>query len=155
MDLPVLRLRPAARLPARAYPDDAAFDLRAAVALVIASHGRAVVPTGLALGLPPGVAALILPRSGLAARHGITLLNAPGLIDPGYRGELQIVLHNTDPVHEFAVNVGDRIAQLLVVGLLDVTLLEVDRLDDTSRGAGGFGSTGTQELPATAIPPSP
>ena len=153
MDLPVLRLRPTARLPVRAYPDDAAFDLHAAVAVVIAPHARAVVPTGIALGLPPGIAALTLPRSGLAARHGITVLNAPGLIDPGYRGEVQVVLQNTDPAHEFAVRVGDRIAQLLVVGLLDVTLLDVDRLDDTPRGEGGFGSTGTRGSPATTTPP--
>jgi dUTP pyrophosphatase len=152
VDLPVARLRPSARLPVRAYPDDAAFDLHAAVDAVVKPLGRAVVPTGIALGLPPGVAALTLPRSGLAARHGVTLLNTPGLIDPGYRGEVQIVLHNTDPEHEFVVRAGDRIAQLLVVGLLDVRLLEVERLDGTARGARGFGSTGTTGTPATAEP---
>lgn len=154
MDLPVVRLRPGARLPARAYPDDAAFDLHAAVDAVVAPLGRAVVPTGIALGLPAGVAALTLPRSGLAARHGVTLLNTPGLIDPGYRGEVQIVLHNSDPEHEFVVHAGDRIAQLLVVGLLDVTLSEVDRLDDTARGASGFGSTGTGAAPAVTTRPT-
>jgi dUTP pyrophosphatase len=153
VDLPVVRLRPAAQLPVRAYNDDAAFDLHAAADAVVPPLGRAVVPTGIALGLPAGVAALTLPRSGLAARHGVTLLNTPGLIDPGYRGEVQIVLHNTDTEHEFVVHAGDRIAQLLVVGLLDVALLEVQRLDDTARGASGFGSTGTGGAPATSTEP--
>ena len=101
------------------------------------------MPTGIALGLPPGVAALTLPRSGMAARHGITIVNAPGLIDPGYRGEIQIILLNTDRHSAFAVHVGDRIAQLLLVDLLDVAMIEVDELDDTARGARGFGSSGT------------
>ena len=143
MDLAVKRLRPGALLPRRAYPDDAAFDLHAAVDVMLGPQERAVVPTGIALGLPPGVAALTLPRSGLAARSGITVLNAPGLIDPGYRGEIQIVLLNTDRAEAFAVRPGDRIAQLLVVGLLDVGLVEVDELDDTPRGGRGFGSSGT------------
>ena len=143
MDLAVKRLRPGALLPRRAYPDDAAFDLHAAVDVMLGPQERAVVPTGIALGLPPGVAALTLPRSGLAARSGITVLNAPGLIDPGYRGEVRIVLLNTDRDEAFAVRPGDRIAQLLVVGLLDVALVEVDELDDTARGGRGFGSSGT------------
>ena len=143
MDLAVKRLRPDALLPRRAYPGDAAFDLHAAADVVLGPQERAVVPTGIALGLPPGVAALTLPRSGLAARSGITVLNAPGLIDPGYRGEIQIVLFNTDRTEAFAVRTGDRIAQLLVVGLLDVALVEVEELDDTARGARGFGSSGT------------
>ncbi len=143
MDLPVKRLRPAARLPERAYPGDAAFDLHAAVELVIAPQERAVVATGIALGLPPGVAALTLPRSGLAARHGVTIVNAPGLIDPGYRGEIQVVLLNTDRHEPFVVHHGDRVAQLLLVGLLDVVLVETADLDDTTRGARGLGSSGT------------
>jgi len=143
VDLPVKRLRAEARLPERAYPDDAAFDLHAAAELVIAPQERAVVPTGIALGLPPGVAALTLPRSGLAARHGVTIVNAPGLIDPGYRGEVQIILLNTDRHEPFRIRVGDRIAQLLVVGLPDATVVEVAKLDDTARGAQGFGSSGT------------
>lgn len=138
-----MRLRPDARLPERAYAGDAAFDLHAAVDLVIAPGERAVVPTGIALGLPPGVAALTLPRSGMAARHGITIVNAPGLIDPGYRGEIQIILLNTDRHSAFAVRAGDRIAQLLLVDLPDVALVEVAELDDTARGARGFGSSGT------------
>ena len=143
MELAVKRLRPDARLPVRAYAGDAAFDLHAAVDLVIAPQERAVVPTGIALGLPPGVAALTLPRSGLAARHGITIVNAPGLIDPGYRGEIQVILLNTDRAVEFVVHAGDRIAQLLLIDLLDAALVEVDELDDTARGARGFGSSGT------------
>ncbi len=146
MDLPVKRLRPEARLPERAYPDDAAFDLHAALDIVIAPLRRAVVPTGIALGLPRGVAALTLPRSGLAARHGITIVNAPGLIDPGYRGEIRVILLNTDPDEPFQVHVGDRIAQLLLVNLRDASLVEVDELGDTSRGAQGFGSSGTGPL---------
>ena len=146
MDLPVKRLRPEARLPERAYPDDAAFDLYAAVDVLIAPLRRAVVPTGIALGLPPGVAALTLPRSGLAARHGITIVNAPGLVDPGYRGDIQVILLNTDPDEPFAVHIGDRIAQLLLVGLLDAVLVEVIELDRTIRGAQGFGSSGTAPL---------
>jgi dUTP pyrophosphatase len=143
VDLPVKRLRPEARLPRRAYPGDAAFDLHAAIDVVLDPQQRAVVPTGIALGLPPGVAALTLPRSGLAARSGITVLNAPGLIDPGYRGEIQIVLFNTDPATAFPVQAGDRIAQLLLIALGEVSLVEVDSLDDTARGERGFGSSGT------------
>jgi dUTP pyrophosphatase len=149
VDLPVKRLRPGARLPQRAYPDDAAYDLHAAVDLVIAPLQRAVVPTGIALGLPPGVAALTLPRSGLAARHGITIVNAPGLIDPGYRGEIQVILLNTDRNEPFAVHAGDRIAQLLLVGLLDAALIEVAELQATARGTHGFGSSGTAALPSS------
>jgi dUTP pyrophosphatase len=149
VDLAVKRLRPDARLPERAYAGDAAFDLHAAVDLVIAPQERAVVPTGIALGLPPGVAALTLPRSGMAARHGITIVNAPGLIDPGYRGEIQIILLNTDRSSEFVVHAGDRIAQLLLIGLLDAAMIEVDELDDTPRGARGFGSSGVAPGDAT------
>ena len=153
MDLPVRRLRPGARLPERAYPGDAAFDLHAAVDVTIAPQERAVVPTGVALGLPPGVAALTLPRSGLAARHGLTIVNAPGLIDPGYRGELQVVLLNTDRHEPFAVHSGDRIAQLLLVGLLDAVLVEVAELDDTPRGDRGFGSSGTARPAGDPVEP--
>jgi dUTP pyrophosphatase len=152
VDLPVKRLRPGARLPQRAYPDDAAYDLYAAADLVIDPLQRAVVPTGIALGLPPGVAALTLPRSGLAARHGITIVNAPGLIDPGYRGEIQVILLNTDRDEPFAVHAGDRIAQLLLVGLLDAALVEVAELEATARGAHGFGSSGTAALPSPERP---
>ena len=103
---------------------------------------RAQLPR-IALGLPPGVAALTLPRSGLAARHGVSLVNAPGLIDPEYRGEVRLILHNTDVGEPFAVEPGDRIAQLLFLPLTAVTLYATDTLDDTARGVHGFGSSGT------------
>jgi len=142
MDVQVKRLSPDALLPRRAYDGDAAFDLHSAIDLDLAPHERAVVPTGIALGLPPGVAGLTVPRSGLAAAHGITIVNAPGLIDPGYRGEVRIILLNTDNEHTFAIRVGDRIAQLLLVGLVEAELVEVAELDDTERGERGFGSSG-------------
>ncbi len=140
--VPVRLLSPEASLPTRAYEHDAAYDLCAAEELVIEPLGRAVVGTGVALGLPPHLAALTLPRSGLAARHGISIVNAPGLIDPGYRGELRIVLLNTDRNEAFPVRLGDRIAQLLFLSLTDVTLATADDLEDTRRGARGFGSSG-------------
>ena len=134
-----------ARLPARAYEHDAAYDLHAAEELVIEPLGRAVVSTGVALGLPPGLAALTLPRSGLAARHGISIVNAPGLIDPGYRGEVRVILLNTDRDEPFRVAVGDRIAQLLFLPLSKVGLVATDQLDETERGPQGFGSSGRGE----------
>ena len=132
-----------ARLPERAYDGDAAFDLYSAEVTTLAPQSRAVVGTGVAIGLPAGMAALTLPRSGLAARYGIALVNAPGLIDPGYRGEIQVVLLNTDRHEPFVVRHGDRIAQLLLVDLLEVVLVETADLDDTTRGARGLGSSGT------------
>ncbi|MCX6372224.1 MAG: dUTP diphosphatase [Actinobacteria bacterium] len=140
--VPVKLLGAAARLPGRAYEHDAAYDLHAAEEVVIEPLGRAVVGTGVALGLPPGLAALTLPRSGLAARHGISMVNAPGLIDPGYRGEVRVILLNTDRAEPFHVAVGDRIAQLLFVPLTRVDLVVSDQLDKTERGPRGFGSSG-------------
>lgn len=145
--VPVKLLSPLARIPERAYEHDAAFDLYAAESASLPPLGRAVIGIGIALGLPPGLAALTLPRSGLAARHGISLVNAPGLIDPGYRGEVRIVLQNTDQAATFTVRPGDRIAQLLFVSLTGVRMEAVDRLDDTERGEQGFGSSGTGERP--------
>jgi dUTP pyrophosphatase len=141
--VPVKLLSPEARLPRRAYEHDAAFDLHAAADLVVPPLGRALLGTGIALGLPPGLAALTLPRSGLATRHGISLVNAPGLIDPGYRGEVRLVLLNTDAREPFTVRTGDRVAQLLFVELPAVDLARADTLDDTARGAQGFGSSGS------------
>ncbi len=141
--VPVVLLTPQARVPVRAYDNDGAFDLHAAETAVIEPLYRVVLGTGIALGLPPGLAALTLPRSGLAARHGISLVNAPGLIDPGYRGEVRLILHNTDPERPFHVAPGDRVAQLLFVPLTAVSLTVVDALDVTSRGERGFGSSGT------------
>jgi dUTP pyrophosphatase len=145
ISVPVKLLTDTARLPQRAYEHDAAYDLYAAEELVIEPHGRAVVGTGVALGLPPGLAAFTLPRSGLAARHGIALVNAPGLIDPGYRGEVRVILLNTDGGDAFRVARGDRIAQLLFLPLTRVDLAATDRLDETERGPQGFGSSGRGE----------
>jgi dUTP pyrophosphatase len=145
--VPVKLLSPGAKLPERAYEHDAAYDLYAAEGCVIEPLRRAVVGTGLALGLPPGLAALTLPRSGLAARHGISIVNTPGLIDPGYRGEVRIILLNTDQATPFTVEPGDRIAQLLFVPLTAVTMGAVADLDVTQRGAQGFGSSGTGQRP--------
>jgi dUTP pyrophosphatase len=142
LTVPVKLLSPAASLPARAYESDAAYDLCAAEDCVLQPLARAVIGTGLALGLPPGLAALTLPRSGLAARHGISIVNAPGLIDPGYRGEVRVILLNTDAGQPFEVHAGDRIAQLLFVALTDVVLAAAADLDDTHRGSRGFGSSG-------------
>jgi dUTP pyrophosphatase len=143
--VPVRLLGASARLPERAYENDAAYDLYAAEEHTIEPLGRAVVGTGIALGLPPGLAALTLPRSGLAARHGISIVNAPGLIDPGYRGEVRVILQNTDRAEAFPVAVGDRIAQLLFLPLTGVELTADVELDQTERGPQGFGSSGKGE----------
>ena len=142
MNVPVRLLTETARMPARAHDDDAAFDLHADEAAELAPGARASVSTGVALALPPGTAGLVLPRSGLAARHGIALVNAPGLIDAGYRGEVRVLLLNTDREAAFEIAPGDRIAQLVIVRHEAPDLLEVDSLDATARGAAGFGSTG-------------
>jgi dUTP diphosphatase len=139
--VPVRLLTASARLPRRAYEHDAAFDLYAAEHATVEPQHRCVVGTGVALGLPPHLAALTLPRSGLAAKHGVALVNAPGLIDPGYRGEVRIILLNTDTREPFVVTPGDRIAQLLFVPLTAITLVESSTLDSTQRGALGFGSS--------------
>jgi dUTP pyrophosphatase len=140
--LRVRRLHPDARLPARAHGDDAGYDLHALYAARIEPGERSRVPTGIAIELPPGHAGLVVPRSGLAARHGIALVNAPGLIDPGYRGELQVLLLNTDREQAFEIAPGDRIAQLVIVAVAAPEVVEVDELEATRRGQGGFGSTG-------------
>lgn len=138
----VKRLVPHARIPERAYADDAAFDLFAAEACTIPPLGRRVVGCGVAIQMPAGIAALTLPRSGLAARQGLSLVNAPGLIDPGYRGEIRLVLLNTDTSTPIEVAVGDRVAQLLPTVLPVVRLAEVDDLSDSDRADRGFGSSG-------------
>jgi dUTP pyrophosphatase len=136
------RLSEAALPPAQAHDGDAGYDLHAAEAVTIAPGERASVGTGIAVAIPAGQAGLVVPRSGLAARHGISVVNAPGLIDSGYRGELRVLLLNTDRSEAFAVQAGDRIAQLVLVDVGTPDLEEVDALDETARGAGGFGSTG-------------
>jgi dUTP pyrophosphatase len=142
MRLGVRRLHPDAQLPLRAHDDDAGHDLHAVEAVTIAPGERAMVSTGLAIELPPGHAGWVVPRSGLAARHGIAIVNAPGLIDAGYRGEVKVLLLNTDRTEPFAIESGDRIAQHVVVPVAAPEIVEVDELGATARGAGGFGSTG-------------
>ena len=142
MELRVRRLVPGAELPARAHDDDAGLDLHAAEPATIGPGERAAIGTGIAIEIPPAHAGLVLPRSGLALRHGIALVNAPGLIDAGYRGEIRVLLLNTDRERAFEFAPGDRIAQLLVVASAPVDPLEVAELGDSARGLGGFGSTG-------------
>lgn len=143
LEVPVVRLDPDLPLPAYARPGDAGLDLLAREAATLApGGGRALVPTGIALAIPPGWAGFVQPRSGLALRHGVTCLNTPGLIDAGYRDELRVLLVNLDPTEPFAVARGDRIAQLVLQPVEEVAWREVDVLDDTERGLGGFGSTG-------------
>jgi dUTP pyrophosphatase len=142
VELRVARLHQDARLPARTHPGDAGLDLYAAEPASIAAGERASVGTGIAVAIPEGHAGLVLPRSGLAARHGITLPNAPGLIDAGYRGELRVLLLNTDPSGSFEVAPGDRIAQLVVTPVAEAEPVEVEALEETARGLAGFGSSG-------------
>ena len=140
-ELAVKRLRPDAVVPAQAYPGDAGFDLAACERVELAPGARAVVGTGIALALPPGHAGLVVPRSGLAARHGLGKVNAPGLIDEGYRGELKVVLLNTDPDAPFHIRPGDRIAQLVVLAVPRITVTEAADLPPSERAERGFGSS--------------
>jgi dUTP pyrophosphatase len=143
-NVPVLirRLDPDLPLPARAHPGDAGLDLFAATGVRLEPGQRAVVPTGVAIALPDGYAAFIHPRSGLAARHGVTLVNAPGTVDAGYRGEIRVTLLNTDGHHAVSFQRGDRIAQLVIQQVARVELREVESLPGSARADGGFGSTG-------------
>ena len=143
LDLPVLRLDPDLPLPAYAREGDAGVDLVAREDVTLPpAGGRALVPTGIAIALPEGYAGFVQPRSGLAARHGVTCLNTPGLIDSGYRGELKVCLINHDPTERFEVRRGERIAQLVVQAVETVTFVAVDVLDESERGDKGFGSSG-------------
>jgi dUTP pyrophosphatase len=139
MQLPITRLRPEAVVPERAYAGDAGLDLSSCKRLELAPGERALVPTGLAVAIPDGHAGFVQPRSGLAAKHGITIVNTPGLIDSGYRGEVQVALLNTDARETFVVEQGMRIAQLVVLALPELEL--VDELPDSERGERGFGSS--------------
>ncbi len=136
------RMDPRAIIPSRAYEHDAGLDLHALEPIVLAPGERVAVRTGVAVEIPPGHAGLVLPRSGLAAKHGIALVNAPGLIDAGYRGELQVLLLNTDRARECVLASGDRIAQLLLIAVATPAVVEVAELSDSQRGSGGFGSSG-------------
>ena len=143
IDLPVVRLDADLPLPAYARAGDAGADLVAREGVVLpAGGGRAMVPTGIAVAIPDGHAGLVLPRSGLAVRHGVTVMNAPGLVDAGYRGELNVVLVNTDPVADYEVHRGDRIAQLVIVAVEQAVIQPVDELPGSERGSGGFGHSG-------------
>jgi dUTP pyrophosphatase len=138
----VTRLRGDAVLPERAYPGDAGLDLVACERCELAPGERALVSTGIAVAIPEGYAGFVQPRSGLAAKHGVTIVNTPGLVDSGYRGELRVNLLNTDPASTFVVEPGMRIAQLVVVPVPRVELSEVDELPASERGTAGFGSSG-------------
>lgn len=141
-ELQIRRLDPAAMLPERAYEDDAGLDLCSIEEISIGPGERAVVRTGIAIELPPGHAGLVLPRSGLARGHGITLTNTPGLIDTGYRGEIEVLLLNTDREQSFTVTPGDRIAQLLIVPFVPLPVVEAEALTVSERSEQGFGSSG-------------
>lgn len=142
LDISVVRLDPDLPLPAYAHPGDAGADLLTTVDVTLAPGERAMVPTGIALALPDGYVALVHPRSGLAARHGLSILNTPGTIDAGYRGEIKVMLINHDPATTIELRRGDRIAQLVVQRFERARFLEVDELPDSVRGDGGYGSTG-------------
>ncbi len=142
MQVPVKKVHPEARIPARAYgKGDAGFDLASVEELVLGEGERALVRTGIAVAIPPGYAGLVLPRSGLAAKYGITLTNAPGLIDSNYRGEIKVIVQNTGH-GEFTIGKGDRIAQLVVTPVAAVEFQVVAELRESERGEGGFGSSG-------------
>lgn len=138
------KLHPEAKLPTQATEGDAGFDLSSVEALELQPGARALVATGLSVEIPPGHGGLVLPRSGLAVRHGISLVNSPGLIDAGYRGEIGVILHNTDPSSAFVVEIGDRIAQLMVVAFMQAAPEWVESLEASKRNVGGFGSSGTK-----------
>ena len=138
----IRRLDPGLPLPVRSHPGDAGADLVAAVDIELAPGQRAVVPTGMAIALPDGYAAFVHPRSGLAARHGVTIVNAPGTVDAGYRGEIRVTLLNTDATESVSFQRGDRIAQLVLVPIEAAMLVTASSLRSSERGEGGFGHTG-------------
>jgi dUTP pyrophosphatase len=142
IDIEVTRLRDGVELPSQAYPGDAGLDLTSCETVRLEPGARAVVPTGIAVAIPEGHAGLVTPRSGLAARHGLSVVNGPGLIDHGYRGELKVILANTDVREPFVVEAGMRIAQLVIVPVAAVRLVEVAQLVGSARGTSGLGSSG-------------
>lgn len=142
--IPIQRLDEGIEIPTHAYAGDAGTDLRSTVDAALEPFERMAVPCGIAIALPEGYAGFVLPRSGLAAKHGVSIVNAPGLIDSGYRGELKVVLVNLDPREPFEIKRGDRIAQLVVMPVPPVTYAPVDALSETERGTGGFGSSGVR-----------
>jgi len=143
LPVPIVRLDPDLPLPSYAHPGDAGADLVAREDVLLkAGGGRALVPTGMAVAIPEGYAGFVQPRSGLALKHGVTTLNTPGLVDSGYRGELKVILVNTDPSADYEVHRGDRIAQLVIQQVANVDFQVVDELPAATRSSGGFGSTG-------------
>ena len=140
--VPIKILSRDAQIPHMAYNGDAGVDLRSVERIVLKPQERAMVATGLALALPEGYAGFILPRSGLAAKHGISIVNAPGLVDSNYRGELKVILLNTDPDNSFTIEIGDRIAQLIVMPVPTINFEQVEELTESQRGESGFGSSG-------------
>ncbi|GGD19536.1 dUTP diphosphatase [Nocardioides daphniae] len=142
LDVQIVRLDQGLPLPGYAHPGDAGADLRTTVDVELGPGERALVPTGIALALPPGYVALVHPRSGLAARHGLSIVNTPGTVDSGYRGEVKVMLINHDPRESLRLSRGDRVAQLVVQRYERVRYVEVDALPESVRGAGGYGSTG-------------
>src|SRR6185436_5575489 len=145
IELKIKLLDPEVALPRYQHEGDAGLDLASRVGITLEPGERAMVPTGIAVAIPRGYAGFVLPRSGLAARHGIALVNSPGRIDAGYRGEVAVVMINTDKHEAFHIKRGDRIAQLVLQQVADAATVEVVELDETSRGSGGFGSTGTSK----------
>ncbi|WP_454946184.1 dUTP diphosphatase [Cryptobacterium curtum] len=140
--LPIKKLTAEAVMPHAAYAGDAGIDLRASAPVTLQPFERALIPTGLAVAIPHGYAGFVLPRSGSAIKHGLSLVNTPGLIDSGYRGELKCIAINLDPHTPINIQVGDRIAQLVIMKVESPTIIETDELDETERGTGGFGSSG-------------
>ncbi|HXI89841.1 MAG TPA: dUTP diphosphatase [Blastocatellia bacterium] len=134
-------------MPRYQHEGDAGLDLPSRVDYVLGPGERAMIPTGIAVAIPRGYAGFVLPRSGLASRHGIALVNSPGLVDSGYRGEMAIIMINTDKREAFHIKRGDRIAQLVIQKVVEATTIQVSELDATSRGSGGFGSTGQSREP--------
>ncbi len=147
LDIAVVRLDDGLPLPSYAHPGDAGADLHTTVDIDLAPGERALVPTGISMALPDGYVALVHPRSGLAARHGLSIVNTPGTIDAGYRGEVKVLLINHDPVESVTLRRGDRIAQLVVQRFERARFVEVEVLPESIRGAGGYGSTGTGSRP--------
>ncbi len=142
LNVSIKRLDPEVELPRYAYAGDAGLDLRANAEVEIPPHGRALIPTGLAIAIPEGFAGFVQPRSGMALKRGLSIANTPGLIDSHYRGELKVIAVNLDPEQPISIERGERIAQLVIQAVPVVNLVEVDELDETDRGAGGFGSSG-------------
>ena len=144
INLNITRLDPTVELPSYAYQGDAGLDLRSNEDVVLAPFERRLIPTGLAIAIPDGYAGFVQPRSGMALKQGLSMANTPGLIDAHYRGELKICAVNLDPEHEIVIKRGERIAQLVIQQVPIANLIEVDKLDETDRGTGGFGSSGVQ-----------